>query len=73
MSRMDRIREYVKSTAGPSGASRDQENLDYWSRRASRNSYHGGKSRESDTSYIGAKQDKNNSGSSLMPKVRREA
>ncbi len=38
MSRIERLKEYVRPGSGWNGASRDQRNLDRWSQRASRNS-----------------------------------
>jgi hypothetical protein len=38
MSRIERLREYQNPQHGPHGQSRDKENLNYWSGRASENS-----------------------------------
>ena len=74
MSRQDRLKEYA-AEKGPKGAGRDQKNLDYWSDRASKNSYHGsGDKGASDTGVRAeAKADKNDAGSSFMRGVRRNA
>lgn len=63
------IKERTK--VGPKGESASQANLDYWTNRASENSYHGKPSRESGDSYEGAKVDSNSQGATLLPKVRR--
>lgn len=38
MSRIQRLREYANPLHGPQGQSRDKDNLNYWSRRATENS-----------------------------------
>jgi hypothetical protein len=75
MSRQDRVKEYANPQLGPHGAGRDQKNLDYWADCAKANSYHGGgNSGAQDTGpRAKAKADKNHTGGSFKPGVRREA
>ncbi len=72
MSRISRLHA-LKSGGNNSakGAASSQANLDYWSNRASANSYHGSKSGETGTDRLGTK-DQNYAGGTFMPKVRRE-
>lgn len=72
MSRMSRI--HTLRSGSPNAAKGDassKEVLAYWSRRASKNSYHGPGSQESGTDRLGT-QDKNHAGGTFMPNVRRE-
>ena len=68
-----RIKDRIASDA-PAGATHGkQSRMDAWAEYASRNSYHGEKSRESGDSYLGAKQDNNHAGDSTFePGVRRQ-
>lgn len=72
MSRQSRLEELARNR-GPKGES-TQENIDYWARRAERNSYTGGPRKPgSDDSGVRAeaKSIKNDVGSKFMPGVRR--
>ncbi|WP_315766174.1 MULTISPECIES: hypothetical protein [unclassified Bradyrhizobium] len=70
MSRLDRLREYMRMD-GPDGCSRAESNLTYWSDRASENSLH--PNRRSKPRLGGpGRSDKNHVGESdFMPNVRR--
>jgi hypothetical protein len=73
MSRQTRLQDY-KRQRGPKGQSNAPSNLNYWSNRASENSYHGGKdATRDDPDLRRGRSDRNNVGSSNMPNTRREA
>ncbi|MGJ4889006.1 hypothetical protein ACQR1Y_12470 [Bradyrhizobium sp. HKCCYLRH3099] len=69
MSRQERLREY-KRQAGPSGESRNQSTLDYWSNRASENSLHPGKKKPAPTHGLG-REEINHEGGTFLPGVTR--
>ncbi|MBR1298547.1 hypothetical protein [Bradyrhizobium sp. AUGA SZCCT0042] len=75
MSRQDRCDGYANPQAGPHGASRDEKNLDYWAKCATKNSYNGGgNTGAADTGpRAKAKADKNVTGNTFMRGVRRES
>lgn len=70
---MARVKDLIKSDAPPGATHGKASRLKPWAERASENSYHGEKSRESGDSYLGAKENKNHAGSDdFMPGVRRQ-
>lgn len=71
MSRQSRLEEYAKPFDAVSGFSSKQGDLTYWRNRASANSYHGKDSGDGPRTKQPGTSDKNNVGSSFLPKVRR--
>ncbi len=76
MSRMSRIHGIKSGNPNAPKGNITEEggnaNLRYWENYASKNSYHGPSSQESGTDRLGTK-DKNHSGGTFLPKVRRDA
>lgn len=71
MSRQSRLLEYAKPFDAVSGFSSKQKDLTYWSNRASANSFHGADTGDGPSTKERGTSDKNNVGSSFLPKVRR--
>lgn len=71
MSRQERLRE-IKRMAGPSGESRNQSTINYWTDRVSENSLHPGRKAKPQAGGMGRSDDNHIAdGESYLPGVRR--